>query len=133
MIGLLMMPFGFQDALKQYTETMGSYPYASVNAYNIWTMFGKNWADQTATSLGISYKMWGTIFIIATVIFTTILNFKSKENKSKYYFEGALIVTAVFTLSVRMHERYVYPAVALLLLVYAVRPKIGRASCRERV
>lgn len=123
MIGLLMMPFGFQDALKQYTETMGSYPYASVNAYNIWTMFGKNWADQTATSLGISYKMWGTIFIIATVIFTTILNFKSKENKSKYYFEGALIVTAVFTLSVRMHERYVYPAVALLLLVYAVRPR----------
>lgn len=46
MIGLLMMPFGFQDALKQYTETMGSYPYASVNAYNIWTMFGKNWADR---------------------------------------------------------------------------------------
>lgn len=122
MIGVLMMPFGFHDALKQYTETMGSYPYASVNAYNFWTMIGKNWADQNITSMGISYKMWGTIFIIATVIFATVINFKSKDTKSKYYFTGAFIVTAVFTMSVRMHERYVYPAIILLLLAYAVRP-----------
>lgn len=123
MIGALMAPFGFHDALKQYTETMGSYPYASVNAYNFWTMIGKNWADQNITSMGISYKMWGTIFIIATVIFATVINFKSKDTKSKYYFTGAFIVTAVFTMSVRMHERYVYPAIILLLLTYAVRPR----------
>lgn len=123
MIGALMAPFGFSDALKQYTETLGSYPYASVNAYNLWTLFGKNWVSQTETFLGITYAVWGTVSIIATVIFTAVIHFKSKDFHSKYYFEAALIVTAVFTLSVRMHERYVYPAIALLLLAYAVRPR----------
>lgn len=123
MIGALMAPFGFMDALKQYTETLGSYPYASVNAYNIWTMFGKNWVSQTETFLGISYATWGTLGIIATVVFTTIVHFKSKEKHSKYYFEAGLIVTAVFTLSVRMHERYIYPAIIMFLLAYAVRPR----------
>lgn len=123
MIGVLMVPFGFMDALKQYTETLGSYPYASVNAYNIWTLFGKNWAAQTETFLGISYAMWGMLSIIATVIFATVIHFKSKDYRSKYYYEAALIVTVVFTLSVRMHERYVYPAIALLLLAYVVRPR----------
>ncbi|MDD7403423.1 MAG: glycosyltransferase family 39 protein [Butyribacter sp.] len=123
LIALLMLPFGFSDALKQYTETLGSYPYASVNAYNIWAMFGKNWVSQTETFLGISYQVWGSISILATVAGTTVLHFKSKDRQSKYYFEAALIVISVFTLSVRMHERYVYPAIVLLLLAYAVRPR----------
>ena len=123
LIGALMLPFGFMNALNQYKETLGSYPYASVNAYNIWTMLGQNWISQSETFLGIPYSIWGTLSIIATVVLTTILHFKSGEKRSKYYFEAALIVTAVFTLSVRMHERYIYPAIVLLLLAYAVRPK----------
>lgn len=122
-IGLLMLPFGFHDALSQYTETLGSYPYASVNAYNFWTMIGRNWAPQEETLLGIAYQTWGMISIFATVIFSGIIFFKSKDSRSKYYFTAALIVTCVFTLSVRMHERYIYPAVILLLLCFAARPR----------
>lgn len=123
MIGVLMLPFGFQEALSQYTETLGSYPYASVNAYNFWTMLGKNWAAQEETLLGVAYQTWGTISIIATVLFTAFIHFKSRDFKSKYYFSAALLVTSVFTLSVRMHERYIYPAIILLLLAFAVRPR----------
>lgn len=122
-IGLLMLPFGFHDALSQYTETLGSYPYASVNAYNFWTMIGRNWAPQEETLLGIAYQTWGMISIFATVIFSGVIFFKSKDSRSKYYFTAALIVTCVFTLSVRMHERYIYPAVILLLLCFAARPR----------
>lgn len=122
-IGLLMLPFGFESALKQYTETLGSYPYASVNAYNFWTMIGRNWADQTETLLGIAYKTWGMLSIFATVILSAVIFFKSKDSRSKYYFTAALIVTCVFTASVRMHERYIYPAVILLLLCFATRPR----------
>ena len=123
MIGLLMLPFGFHEALGQYTETLGSYPYASVNAYNFWTMIGRNWADQQETLFGIAYQTWGMISIVATVIFTAFIHFKSRDFHSKYYFSAALLVTFVFTLSVRMHERYVYPAIILLLCCYAVRPR----------
>ncbi len=123
MIGVLMLPFGFHDALKQYTETLGSYPSASVNAYNFWTMLGQNWQPQTNQFLGITYQTWGTFFIVLIVITSAVIHFKSKEYQSKYYFVAAFIVTAMFSLSVRMHERYVYPALALLLLAYAVRPR----------
>lgn len=123
LIGLLMLPFGFQEAFSQYSDTLGSYEYATVNAYNIWTLFGLNWSPQTGVFLGITYKNWGTIAIIATVIAAAWIHFRAKNNPSKYYFTGAFIVTSVFLLSVRMHERYIFPAMALLLMAYAARPR----------
>ena len=123
MIGLLMLPFGFGEALKQYTETLGSYPYASVNAYNFWTMIGKNWVPQDETLFGIAFKHWGTLSIILAVVFTAFVHFKSREFRSKYYFSATLILTIVFTLSARMHERYIYPAIVLALVCFAARPR----------
>ena len=56
MIGVLMIPFGFSEALKQYTGTLGSYEYASINAYNFWNMLGLNWSSQYDKLLGIQYS-----------------------------------------------------------------------------
>lgn len=131
MIGLLMLPYGshVQDgtrtlyALEQYGETLGSYQYASVNAYNIWTLFGLNWADQKGIWCGLTYQTWGTVFIVLTVIAAGVINFLCKKTESKYYYEGAFIVSCVFLFSVRMHERYIFPALALLILAYAMRPR----------
>lgn len=123
MIGLFMLPFGFQEALAQYTETLGSYEYATVNAYNIWTLFGKNWAPQADIFLGLTYKTWGTVFIVLTVIASGLISFRAKKNPSKYYLTAAFIITSVFLFSVRMHERYIFPAIIFLLLAYAIYPK----------
>ena len=123
MIGLFMLPFGFTDALKQYTETLGSYEYASVNAYNIWTMLGLNWVSQDGFLIGLTYKTWGMLSIIATVAASLWISLKCKHNRAKYYYIGAFIVTCVFTFSVRMHERYIFPAAALLILSFAVRQR----------
>lgn len=120
-ICLLMLPFGFFDALKQYTETLGSYPYASVNAYNFWTMIGKNWASQTNTLFGLEYRTWGTIAIVAAVVAAAFIHFKTKDKETKYYFTAAFLIFVIFTFSVRMHERYAYAAFALLLVCYALR------------
>lgn len=59
MIGVLMIPFGFSEALKQYTGTLGSYEYASINAYNFWNMLGLNWSSQYDKLLGIQYNDMG--------------------------------------------------------------------------
>ena len=120
---LLAAPFGFQDVLKQYVETLGQYEYASVNAYNLWAMLGFNWTSQTDTFLFMPFKTWGTLFIILTVAASAFYCFKNKESESKYYITGAMIVLGMFTLSVRMHERYMYPALALLLAACAVKRK----------
>jgi len=123
LIGLLMMPYGFSDALSQYTETLGSYEYASVNAYNIWTLMGLNWAGQDGYLIGITYKTWGMAAIVLTVVFSIIISLRCKKSPSKYYFIGAFIVTCVFMFSVRMHERYIFPAMLLLIMCYSVRQR----------
>lgn len=121
---LLMLPFGLSTVLAQYVDTLGQYEYASVNAYNLWTLFGHNWAAQTDMFMFMSFKSWGTFFIIATVAASAWFCFKNKESESKYYITGAFIVFSVFMLSVRMHERYMYPALALLLITAAVKRNI---------
>lgn len=123
LIGLLMLPYGFHDALGQYTETLGSYEYASVNAYNIWTMMGLNWIGQDGYLIGMAYKTWGTVAIVLTVIASIVISLRCKKNPSKYYFIGAFIVTCVFMFSVRMHERYIFPAILLLIMCYSIRQR----------
>lgn len=121
MIGVLMMPFGFSEALKQYTGTLSSYEYASINAYNFWNMLGLNWASQYDKLLGIQYKTWGTICIVATVIIALIINYRCKKNPGKYYYIGGFVVTTVFMFAVRMHERYIFPAMVMFLAAFAMR------------
>ena len=55
---ILSIPYGFVRVIKQYSTTMESYEYASVNAYNMWSMFGLNWASQTDKVFGITYQQW---------------------------------------------------------------------------
>lgn len=123
MIGLLMLPYGFHEAFAQYKDTVGSYEYASVNAYNFWTLCGLNWTGQDGVKFGLSYQTWGAVFIVLTVIAAAYLSFRCKKMEAKYYYLGAMIVTCVFLFSVRMHERYIFPAMALLILAYAIRPR----------
>lgn len=120
---LLVIPFGLQNVIGQYTDTIESYPYASVNAYNIWTMFGLNWGSQEGSFLFFTYSQWGTFFIVLIVITAVIISLKSKKDPSKYFFIGAFIVISVFLFSVRMHERYMFPALALLLMTYIIKRK----------
>ncbi len=118
-----MVPYGFSYALSQYTETLGSYEYASVNAYNLWTLIGLNWMPQDTVVLGLTCHTWGTIGIIAAVVLSAFFFFKSKDRVSGYYYSAAIVIATVFVFSVRMHERYLYPIMALLLAAYVMRPK----------
>lgn len=120
---VLILPFGLSNVVKQYTDTIASYPYASINAYNFWTMLGLNWSDQTGKLFFLTYSQWGTIFNVLIIVLVTYLSFKLKENRSKYFYLGALTVVGIFTMSVRMHERYMFPAIILMLFVYVLRPR----------
>lgn len=122
---VVCLPFGITNIIKLYTTTMGSYPYVSVNAYNFWAALGKNWAPQEDMLLCFSYKTWGTINIFLIVIIASVLFFKNRKRDSKYFITGAFIMITMFLFSVRMHERYVFPAMALLLLAYCVTPLKG--------
>lgn len=122
---IVCYPFGVQNIIKLYTETLGSYPYVSVNAYNFWALLGKNWTLQEDKLLFMSYQNWGTIVILLVVAAATVFFYKARKKESKYFTTAAVLMISMFLFSVRMHERYLFPAMALLLLAYAVRPLKG--------
>ena len=119
---ILCLPFGLSNVISQILDTLGSYPYAAVNACNLWGLFGLNWISQENTFLGVSYRSFGMLAIAASTGLTLFLSLKNRGEKAKYPFLAAFMVVNVFLFSVRMHERYLYPALALLLLAYIHKP-----------
>jgi len=124
LVFLLMLPFGIGDALKQYTDTVTSYPYGSVNAYNFWGLMGKIWIGQDELFLGLSMKFWGTCSIIVTYLASAFIFIKCRKSRSVYFYLSAFIMICIFTFSVRMHERYIYPAAVFLLFAFILRPRL---------
>lgn len=116
------LPFGIDSVFKQYLKTLSSYPYASANAYNFWSLIGMNWSDQNTKFLFFSAKTWGSIVIVLIVVFVFLLSRYLKNNQAKYFILGVFITFTMFVFSVRMHERYVYPALALLLFAFIYKP-----------
>ncbi len=107
---LLSLPFGLGNVISQYFGTLDSYNYMSVNAYNLWTALGLNWKPLTTLA-----SLLGTVFIILTVLASAVIFFRIK-GRARYFLSAGFICLSVFMLSVKMHERYLYPAVALFLI-----------------
>lgn len=119
---LACMPFGLDLVLLQYASTLGSYPYVAVNAFNLWGLFGLNWVPQETRLLFFSFETWGTIIIILIVLLSALFFFRAQNRESRYFSTAGFLIISMFLFSVRMHERYLYPALALILFSYAVRP-----------
>lgn len=98
-----------------YTGTINEYPYATVNAFNLFALLKGNFVQDQAKLLFFSYSTWGLIFIVLTTLFSWRMF--ARFNDSRAASVAALIqIAGVFTLSSSMHERYLFPAVALALL-----------------
>lgn len=115
---LAASPFGLDKVLPQYTDTLASYPYASVNAYNFWAAAGLNWGSQNTVFCGFRCISWGYLAIALAVIFCMVIGFRFRNIPGRYGLMGAFLIITVFTFSVRMHERYLYPMMGLLLLAF---------------
>lgn len=121
---VLLLPFAkgfdFYTIYKVYTEALKSYPYASVNAFNLFALFGGNWKNIFDTFIIFSYNTWSTIFIVLNVVVATWIFFRHK-GRANLFLLGALIITTMFVTAGKMHERYVFPAIPLLLAAFAIR------------
>ncbi|MDR3239884.1 MAG: phospholipid carrier-dependent glycosyltransferase [Clostridiales bacterium] len=122
----LTIPFtqhwNFKPILSQYVKTLASYPYATVNAYNLYAFLGANWKPVSDPFLGFSYNIWGYLFINAIVLFSLFILHRSRDQKSGLFFTAGLLTALTFTLSVKMHERYLFPALIFFLAAYIHKP-----------
>lgn len=118
---VLVLPFSLNTnglwIFKLYASTLGEYPYASVNAFNFFSLLGANFTKDASTLLVFSYHSWGLIAIVLITVFSWFLFIKGN---SRIYASAValLLIDGVFTVSSRMHERYLFPAVALSILAF---------------
>lgn len=129
---IIILPFSAGRAptwlIDLYINTAEGYKYASMNAYNLFSLLGANAKEDSNILYILSYYQWGMIFIVLTSLFTGFLYFANfiKKSSLKIAPIAAMIqMTGVFVLSSRMHERYLFPSIAFALLAYIYYKDIG--------
>lgn len=115
MMFILFMPFGSNPAegikliIDQYLATVGQYNYFTVNAFNIYGAIGKNWE---ALNAGVS--AFGYIMMAAATAYSAYVFFKSKS-PAKYYISAFIVTFGFYMLAIKMHERYAFPGLFMLM------------------
>lgn len=119
LISLPLAPgFDLSPIIRQYIDTLGSYPFASVNAYNFYALTGGNWREIT--------PFYALVSIVA-ISGVTIMSFwilHRNWGRESVFFTAALLFIMTFVFSVHMHERYLFPALLFLLVASIFR--VGR-------
>lgn len=113
---VLSVPFGVNYVIEQYITTFASYPYMTINAFNLWGAFGQNWNEVSLFASIISYA-----FMIGIVAMTVPVFLKVKNNE-KYIMIALLLSFGAFMLMTKMHERYAFPCLFLFMLLFMYKP-----------
>ncbi len=100
--------------VEKYASTLASYPYASLNAANVFALVGGNGADAAQAILFLSYKTWGTVFLFLILAWVTRLAWRTLAPSDCVYL-AAFLAVSVYLWSIKMHERYLFPALVMLL------------------
>jgi len=123
LIILLMLPFaqGFDimPVVRLYTSGLGTHPWTSVNAFNFWGLIhnvGYSW-----TAVETRHVVMGVIITVALVIgaIYALHRDHTRYGGRHYFFIVGALLALIFIFSVRMHERYLFPALLFFLLYYA--------------
>lgn len=106
-------------------DQAGTYPYLSINAWNLWTITGNlNWIPDNQTLLGISGHTLG-LLIFTTSLLLLLKNWKKSSFDPKYsYALSAITLIIFYTFTTRMHERHLLFGLPFLVLAIINEPKL---------
>ncbi len=121
---LVIAPFQFPDGnpisflTKIYFDSYSYYHYTSINAFNLWGMVGM-WVPD-----GNLYLVGWAMFI-AVAAFTLFVVHKRYGVSGDYLviFAAFMLFFSFFMLPTRIHERYMFPAMAMLALMFPMLKK----------
>ncbi len=114
---------------SHFSNTTEGYAEASHNACNFWMLMGYNWTWQGEMFGPLSCQTWGKVFIVALVILSVILYWRTRKDVAMYPMLAALLVCGTYCFAVRMMARYLYAAIFLAYLGFACRPNKKRFLC----
>ncbi len=108
-----LRPLGY--LLSLYGGTMAHYAHMTVNACNLYMLMGLNWRAMDAVP---AIALFSKIMTLAAIAYPIFLYARAKD-RGKLFLTGAVMLTGLFALAPMMHERYLYPALVMLLMAYA--------------
>lgn len=120
---VLIAPFSVHQTspmwiIDLYKSTLGQYAYATLNAFNVYALFGANMVPLDSGS-PLSYQTVGNLSIVLTVLVSAYFFFRRKTGEAdKLFYTSLFLIFMVFMLSVKMHERYLFPALALAMFAF---------------
>src|SRR5208283_3259367 len=104
-------PFSFLD--KIYFGGYAEYAYTSINAFNLWGLYGM-WVPDGG------FYIVGLALFGAFAVFTLYFLYKrfNASNEFLAVFGAFMLFFAFFMLPTRIHERYLFPAMSVLALMF---------------
>jgi dolichyl-phosphate-mannose-protein mannosyltransferase len=102
--------------LSVYTFSAGRYRLASMNAFNLMAVLGGLDRPEFVSFMGVSYLALGTVLLAALYGLLAWLMWR-KPRAPMVLIATFLALLGFFVLAARVHERYLYPALALLTLL----------------
>jgi Gpi18-like mannosyltransferase len=132
-VSVAALPFGLTlvDVIQRVGEAAATYPYLSVNAWNLWALADSDgtgiilnggWGSDTAPLFGFGPPALfiGTSMLLAAMV---VAGWAARhDERMRTVAALALIAIAFFVLPTRVHERYLFPAVPLTLALAAALP-----------
>jgi Gpi18-like mannosyltransferase len=102
-----------------YSSGYTYYNYGSVNAFNLWGLLGQTWVHD------------GALYIVGWVLFGTFTAFTLYVLHKRFrvsgdvlaIFSAFMLLFCFFMLPTRIHERYMFPAISMLALMFPLLKK----------
>lgn len=120
---LLSIPFFLKNPILGIFDlaitSQNVYKFTSLFAFNFWSIVG--WWKSDEMSFIITYKLWGVILYLISTVLIIIPFLKKKVDSSQYYFAASLSFLSFFLFLTRMHERYLFPFLAFILIAAMVK------------
>jgi len=129
---VIALPFGMGplEYLDRMFGTAGGYGFLSVNAFNLWALVapegadslaeGFSWNDDTVPLLGpIPGVAIGAVLLVAGFLWGT-WRAAVRDDRWTLIVAVTFLAIAFFILPTRVHERYLFPVIALMPLLAVV-------------
>jgi len=119
----IVLPFSAnQDSIfwivDKYIETLSSYAYATLSTGNLMFLLGGNWTpNEQVVFAGVTYGQLGAVLMALSFAFGIFVYLRGRDRK-RLLLASSATLQLIFVLGSKMHERYILPALALLLLAY---------------
>ena len=116
-IFVVILPMQWSNPITFLTDiyfgAYSGYAYTSINAFNTWGLFGMWLPDGKLFILG-----W-IMFAVFSIFTLYVLNTRWKKSSIMLvFFVAFMLFFAFFMLPTRIHERYLFPSVSILVLMF---------------